>query len=225
MKTKILTLVIILALLGTAAFAQSATFDEVDGKVEVRRAGGSWEPAEVGMDIDRDTTISTGFGASATLALAGNTLQVEQLTRMTLVRLVESSDRVETEVFLNVGRVSANVRTSQRRQAFEVRSPMSTASVRGTEFRFDGQRLEVYEGSVAFGNGFGKSLNVGAGQKSTISGEGEGPSSPKQEILDDLNTSIAPIGLETEPGEQLPPAFGANRPRATRGGVTVELIY
>lgn len=225
MKTKILTLVIILALLGTAAFAQSATFDEVDGKVEIRRAGGSWEPAEVGMDIDRDTTISTGFGASATLALAGNTLQVEQLTRMTLVRLVESSDRVETEVFLNVGRVSANVRTSQRRQAFEVRSPMSTASVRGTEFRFDGQRLEVYEGSVALGGDIGKSRTVRAGQQSTVSGTGKDPTAPKDEIVKELNTNIAPIGLERELGERLPPTLITRRPRPTSGGVTIELVY
>lgn len=220
-----LAVVIILTIVATAAFAQSATFEEVNGKVEIRRAGGSWEPAAVGMNIDRDTTISTGFGATAELTLADSTLQVEQLTRMTLVRLVESSDAVDTEVFLNVGRVSANVRTAERRQAFEVRSPVSTAAVRGTRFRFDGQRLQVFEGNVSFGNAMGQSRNVGAGQQSTISGEGEGPSSPQQEILDELSTNINPVGLESDPGEQAPESFGQGRRRETRGGVTVELTY
>jgi hypothetical protein len=220
-----LAVVIILTIVATAAFAQSATFEEVNGKVEIRRAGGSWEPAAVGMSIDRDTTISTGFGATAELTLADSTLQVEQLTRMTLVRLVESSDAVDTEVFLNVGRVSANVRTAERRQAFEVRSPVSTAAVRGTRFRFDGQRLQVFEGNVSFGNAMGQSRNVGAGQQSTISGEGEGPSSPQQEILDELSTNINPVGLQSEPGEQAPESFGQGRRRETRGGVTVDLTY
>jgi hypothetical protein len=144
---------------------------------------------------------------------------------MTLVRLVASSDQVQTEVFLNVGRVSANVRTAERRQAFDVRSPMSTASVRGTEFRFDGQRLQVYEGSVALGSARGKSRTVRAGQRSTVSGTGDEPTSPKDEILDELDTSIAPVGLETEPGEETPPAFAVRRPRPTSGAVTIELRY
>jgi len=217
--------VIILTIVATAAFAQSATFEEVNGKVEIRRAGGSWESAAVGMDIDRDTTISTGFGATAELTLADSTIEVEQLTRMTLVRLVESSDQVDTEVFLNVGRVSANVRTAERRQEFRVRSPVSTAAVRGTQFRFDGQRLQVVEGNVSFANAMGQSRNVGEGQQSTISGEGEGPSSPQQELQDQSSTNINPVGLQGDPGEQAPENFGQGRRRETRGGVNVELTY
>lgn len=225
MKIRFMALVTIVILTATAVYGQSAVFEEVNGKVEIRRAGGSWEPAEVGIGIDQDTTISTGFGSSATLALAENTLQVEQLTRMTLVRLVESSDQVETELFLNVGRVNATVRTAERRQAFDVRSPLSTASVRGTEFRFDGQRLEVYEGNVALGSDLGKRRTVAAGQRSTVSESGKDPTAPKDEIVKELNTNIAPIGLERELGERLPPTFVTRRPRPTSGGVTIELVY
>lgn len=220
-----IAVVIMLTIVATAAFAQSATFEEVNGKVEIRRAGGSWEPARVGVNIDRDTTISTGFGATAELTLADSTLEVEQLTRMTLVRLVESSDQVDTEVFLDVGRVSANVRTAERRQEFRVRSPVSTAAVRGTRFRFDGQRLQVFEGNVSFGNATGQSRSVGAGQQSTISGEGQGPTSPQQEIENQSNTNINPVGLESGSDEQAPESFGQGRRRETRGGVNVELTY
>lgn len=219
MKARFLVAVILLSLLAVGVYAQSATFQAVNGKVEIQRSGGSWEPAQVGMAIDRETTVSTGFGASATLALADSELQVEQLTRMTLVRLVESSDEVDTEVFLGVGRVSANVRTAERRQNFEVRSPLSTASVRGTRFRFDGQRLRVTEGSVAFSNRYGQSKSVGAGQQSTITGTGSGPTDPQDEAEQQSSTSIASLGPDDGDGG----GQGTGRRRATRGGVTVEL--
>lgn len=227
MRLRFLVTAVLLMFAALGVFAQSATFEAVSGKVEIRRAGGSWEPARVGMAIDRETTISTGFGASATLDVADNTLEVEQLTRMTLVSLVESSDQVDTEVFLGVGRVSANVRTAERRQNFEVRSPMSTAAVRGTRFRFDGQRLQVFEGTVAFANSYGQSQSVGAGQQSTITEAGAGPSSPQDEAEDQASTSIAPLGPDTgdddDGGETGVP--GAGRGRETRGGVSVELTY
>lgn len=216
MRLRIVVTVIMLTFMAAAVFAQSATFDEVNGKVEVRRAGGSWESARPGMAIDRETTISTGFGATATISLADSTLNVEQLTRMTLVRLVESSDEVDTEVFLGVGRVSANVRTAERRQNFEVRSPMSTASVRGTRFRFNGQRLRVSEGNVVFANAYGQSRSVRQGQQSTITEAGGGPSSPQDEAEQDATTNTAPTGADDG-------APGSGRGRATRGGVNVEL--
>lgn len=222
MRTALLAL--LFATLATALFAENATFEEVRGKVEIRRAGGSWEPARVGMAIDRETTISTGFGASATLTLGDSSLEVEQLTRMTLVNLVESSDEVETEVFLNVGRVNANVRTAERRQRFEVRSALSTAAVRGTRFRFDGQRLQVFEGNVSLASNLGQSRSVGAGRESTVSGDGGGPTDPQEELEQESTTSIAPVGLGGG-GDDENRGLGPRRARRTRGGVSIELTF
>ncbi|MFW6250548.1 MAG: FecR family protein [Alkalispirochaetaceae bacterium] len=221
---KSLALALLLTTLATALYAQSASFESVSGKVEIRRAGGSWEPARVGMAIDRDTTISTGFAASATLTLGDSTLEVEQLTRMTLVNLVESSDQVDTEVFLNVGRVNANVRTAERRQTFEVRGALSTASVRGTRFRFDGQRLQVFEGSVALESNTGQSRNIGAGRQSAVSSDGSAPSDPQDEIVGATSTDIAPVGLGGDDDDDSP-GFGPQSARNTRGGVSVELTF
>ena len=212
MKTRTVAIVIVLLLTAAGAMAQTAVFEEVNGKVEIRRAGGSWEPASVGTQIDTDTTISTGFGGSATLALADSTLEVQQLTRMTLLKLVESSDQVETEMFLDVGRVKANVRTAERRQEFKVRSPVSTAAVRGTEFVYSGDTLNVDDGLVEFSNNIGQAVALLAGQQSTLQ-EGNAPRQPQDEAEARARTEL--------PGGDV----DAGQTESTVGSVTVQLSY
>jgi hypothetical protein len=226
MKKGIIT-VLLLVLAVSVGWAQ-AEFSEVNGKVEIRSAaGGAWTPAQVGMTIDRNTMISTGFNASAALRMGGSTVQVEQLTRMVFEEIVEQSDSVQTRLNLNVGRMSAQVRSADgRAQDFQVRSPISTAAVRGTGFSFDGERLEVSEGSVAFVNNHGQRRPVSAGQRSTTTGEPGTPTSPGDEANNESSTDIAPVGSgqdEDEAGggdgiQTVPPG-----PRATRGTVIIEI--
>jgi hypothetical protein len=221
--------VIVLGLMVLAATVWGqARFSEVNGKVEVRPAGGGeWLAAEVGMDIDNDTMISTGFNASAKVAVGASSVEIEQLTRMVFEAIVEQSDSVETRLNLNVGRVSAQVRSSDgRRQDFQVRSPISTAAVRGTDFSFDGEQLDVSEGQVAFVNNYGQQRSVTGGQKSTTDDKPGGPSNPSSEARQDNSTSTAPIGAgsddekegPTVPIQTVPPG-----PRATRGSVSIEI--
>ncbi|MFP4152395.1 MAG: FecR domain-containing protein [Alkalispirochaeta sp.] len=218
----------ILALFGTAAWAQ-AEFSAVNGKVEIRPAvGGDWTAAEVGMEIDNDTTISTGFNASATLSLGASTVEVQQLTRMVFEEIVEQSDTVETRMDLNVGRMSAQVRSSDgRRQDFRVRSPISTAAVRGTDFEFDGEEIEVSEGVVVFVNNFGQQRSVAGGQKSRTGSQPGGPSKPSEEAQDENSTSTEPTGAgsdDEDEGGTVPIRTVPPGPRATRGSVTVTIV-
>jgi hypothetical protein len=128
---------------------------------------------------------------------------------------------------LNVGRMSARVRSSDgRTQDFQVRSPVSTAAVRGTDFEFDGAELIVQEGEVAFMNNYGQQRRVRGGEKSSTDGEPGGPSDPADEAEDENSTSTDPIGAgsddenegRTIPIETVPPG-----PRKTRGFVTIEI--
>jgi hypothetical protein len=171
----------------TAAFAQ-AQFTAIDGTVEVRPSdGGSWQPAEVGMEVGTDTYVSTGFNASAQIEVSGSTVQVEQLTRMAFGEIVAASDNVQTSVQLNVGRVNANVRSVEgRRPTFRVRGPVSTAAVRGTEFVYDGYSLRVNEGDVAFFNLIGQEHSVRAGQTSRAWAH-DGIESVEATMVEELN--------------------------------------
>ena len=213
---------LILLFAGVGVWAQ-AEFTEVNGKVEIRPvAGGAWQPAEVGMRINRNTMISTGFNASAALQVSDSTVRVEQLTRMAFEEIVEQSDSVQTRLNLNVGRVRAQVRsTDGRSQDFRVRSPLSTAAVRGTDFSFDGARLEVAEGQVAFVNAYGQERLVSGGQQSQTSGEPGTPTSPGEEAEEASGTSINPLGAggdEADEGDD-----GGSRGRSTRGTIVIEI--
>ena len=164
---KITIILVVLLVAGTHAWAQSQ-FASVSGKVEVRPAsGGSWTVAEVGMELDRNTVISTGFNASAEVQMGASTVTIEQLTRLEFQEIVERSNSVETDLRLKVGSVRAQVRSvDQRSQDFRVSSPISTAAVRGTDFVYSGRELSVQEGDVAFSNLIGQQHSVRAGQTS-----------------------------------------------------------
>lgn len=189
---------IALLLLVTAAVAlhaQTATVEEFTGKVEYRVAGGSWTAVSVGLSIPLDATISTGFGSTAVLSVASSEIQVAQLTRLTIEELADNGQTVSTGVFVPVGRVRASVQQPPDRSTdFEIRTAQSTAAVRGTEFEVDNWQLVVSEGIVEFADALARAQLVGAGEVSTIGGDG--PSDP----FDELNNQ-ANIGDGGGPGD------------------------
>lgn len=163
-------IVLVLLLTTGAAFGQvRATVESVEGKVELRPEGGGWQAAEAGQRIARGTTISTGFNSGARLRLADSLLQVEALTRMTLEDLVETSDTVSTDVFVRVGRTRASVQSAEGVESdFTMRSPITTAAVRGTDFTFDTKKTEVTDGTVTVANFIGRSTSVAEGGSAVI---------------------------------------------------------
>ncbi len=218
------TVLVVATFLVAAALSWGqAQFTEIRGKVEVRPSGAAaWSPAEVGMRIRENTMISTGFGASATLRMGASTVRVEQLTRMEFEEIAEQSDAVQTRLSLNVGRMSAQVRSADERRAdFRVRSPISTAAVRGTDFGYDGERLEVDEGVVAFFNLNGQERTVSAGQASETSGD-EAPSSPADQLGEDTDVDIDPIGSGEDEDEDEDDDDDGGAP-SSRGGVRVDI--
>lgn len=160
--------VLFLALVAAPLAAQTATVEAASGKVEYR-TNGSWTPVEVGDQLPVGATISTGFGASAELAIGESTINVDQLTRMTVEELARDADVDRTELSMPVGKVRAEVRTAERRQEFTVTSPIATAAVRGTRFTFDTVTVEVEDDTVSFGNQYGRTVTVRTGEQSQTS--------------------------------------------------------
>ena len=138
---------------GLWAANPQATLQSLKGKVEVKAPGATtWAPATEGMVLSPSAVLSTGFDSSVVVVLDKTTIQVKPLTRLTIDKLVADADNtVKTSTFLRVGSVSASVKSADGvKQDFKVQSPYSTASVRGTSFDFDGLKLQVKEGLVAF---------------------------------------------------------------------------
>ena len=181
-RTSIFRLCLVVALLaapfvGSVAqtTALEARVNELSGRVEIMEPGGRWRAAQVGMELPLGTVISTGFGATAVLEIGPALLQVRQLTRMELEGLAEREGLISSDLYLQVGRVRAEVRPTPGRQSeFRMRSPVATAAVRGTSFEFDGLNLTVETGSVQLSNQLNQSVFVDAGESSSAEGT-DGP--------------------------------------------------
>jgi len=157
-------LLVFLLLATSFAFAQ-ATFKEIVGKVEVKTETSAWLAARVGMKISPGTIIATGFNAKAVLELDGSVLYVKQLTRLTLAEIARSQGVITTNIYLQTGSLEAEVKKgSDYSHDYKVRSPVSTAAVRGTVIRFDGFRLDCQEGRAQLINILGQSTTAFAGQ-------------------------------------------------------------
>jgi hypothetical protein len=139
-----------LILLGGFLFAQNAYMKELSGTVEIKQPGAAeWSAARIGEPIQNATMISTGFKSTALIALGNSTLLVRALTRLSLEEIQNIEGDESVSLYLQTGRVRADVSPpAGGKTDFTVRSPIATASVRGTSFEFNGENLSVDAGRV-----------------------------------------------------------------------------
>ncbi len=186
----------------TVTAAQSTEIRSLQGRVEVRLPESEWQRAETGMQIPVAGEISTGFGSEAVLALGDvAVVRVRPLTRMRIDQLIERDGTVDSELFLQVGRVRGEVRSTEGLRAeFRLRSTQAVASVRGTDFEFDGTTLEVFSGLMGLANRFDREVSVSALERSTVIGTAP-PTRPFIERLDRARVVWITAG---SPGEGAP---------------------
>ncbi len=135
----------------------SAQVVSVSGKAEVLR-GNIWTALKTGDTLSGGDTIQTGFKSSLTLKIKDSTMNVAPLTRMSVEQFSETSEKDNTCVFVRTGKVSSNVQKSEgKKVGFTVRTPVATASVRGTDFTvangFSSTQVETTRGVVAVWSG------------------------------------------------------------------------
>jgi len=204
----------VFAVVGVGAQTR-AVFKTVTGKVEIQNPGEqAWQPAAAGMEVPIRATISTGFGGGAILALGASTLTVRQLTRLRIDELSVQNNVTKTNLTMPVGRIRADVKsTAGTTTDFKLRSPVSTAAVRGTGFETDGARVSVYESIVSFLSESGISINVGTGE-SGVTGNGGPPSGGAGQR--DADNGVNPYTSQTGGG-----GTGTGEPGLGTGGITV----
>jgi hypothetical protein len=189
----------LLLLAGSLAFAQSqARVRTVTGKVEILSAQQAWVPVKTGMNLGLGTIISTGFNSTAVLELGSSVLQVKPLTRLRLNELVAREGTVTTDLFLQVGKIRAEVKSAEGlAQDFKVKSPVSTAAVRGTGFEYDGYELYVFEGTVTFTNLTGQSRSYSPGEQGGSDGY-DSPPDAEEQLLSDFGVNPYTPGAGNE---------------------------
>jgi hypothetical protein len=148
------------------------TLSQAQRKVEVQRSEAGWEPATQGLRLICGDRVHTGFKAGVVLTFPdGSRLLVGDMTMVQLTDVgLGPQGGVRVRVLLNTGSVTAQVNRSTGASGdFQVKTPTTTASVRGTVFsvRFDGSAttVAVTESSVQVTANNGATANIPAGME------------------------------------------------------------
>lgn len=145
----------------------------VKGKAEIKQ-NGRWLSAQKGTKIIGGNVLSTGFKSELTLKIDGSVIIVKPMTRLTIEEIVQKNEAVSSEVYLNVGSVKADIKpASTKKVEFKVKTPVATASVRGTsgEISADGLLIGT-SGTWAYMNSNGVETRVGLGDTVVIDDKG-----------------------------------------------------
>jgi hypothetical protein len=221
MKRTIIAMFFLMA--AAMVFAQNpeAVIREITGTVELK-AGGSedWKPASVGDRVAESTIISTGLKSTAILAIGSSTITVRPITRLSLDALM-SQDNTETiNVELRTGRMQVDVTPpTGSRAEFTVRTPSTTASVRGTKFDIDPVSLRVREGSVVYRSTAENTrpVIVSEGQSSQVD-------TNSGKVANPYTQAEANRKLPALPGTiSAPAAESGARPKVAQGTLTAEI--
>jgi hypothetical protein len=183
---------------GVGVFGQTtAVVRELTGTVEIKVPGGTgWEPARQGQGMSGDTLISTGFKSFAVIELGNSTLMVHPLTRLSITELFLEGKNDKVRLELRAGRIRAEVKPpAGGGLSFSVRSPIATASVRGTVFELDTVNVSVSEGTVEFAGASGAPVLVDSGGATYVEGATGRPVSPAETAAAELRPA-SPAGTE-----------------------------
>lgn len=141
---------ILFLIFGNLLFCQQAKVTFIKGKAEVLK-NDSWVLLKVGSLLRNSDVVSTGFQSELRLEINGTICALGSLTRLKIENIKEGTEKDDISLFLNTGSVRSKVKpTSNKRIGYVVKSPIATASVRGTDFIVTSNgNISCSEGAVA----------------------------------------------------------------------------
>ncbi len=162
--------ILIFLIVISASFAYAATITAVKGNVQYK-TGNTWTAVEEGQTLPLGAVISTSFKSEAVIDLGSSEIVVKQLTRMSINELSEKNKTVNTKLNMRLGRIKADVKTSKGlKHNFTIKTPVSTAAVRGTILYFDGVNIWVPRGKVIVTNKRKQSASYKDGERGSSTG-------------------------------------------------------
>jgi hypothetical protein len=193
-----------------------ATLESFSGDVQIKQsAGEDFAGAREAMGISEGASLMTGFESEATIRFADDSkVQVRELSKVKIDKMEMKKGSVNTRLELGVGNVRANVSKRQDTTTdFEVKTPMATVSVRGTDkeiwsYSDTGTYVRCYEGVVDTANQGGQNVILTAGERTRVEGEAL-PELPVDLMIVD---SVVNIPIEELIGDELNAVPDANGP-------------
>ncbi|MGA2090254.1 MAG: FecR family protein [Endomicrobiales bacterium] len=132
-------------------------FNAVTGVVEVEKSGSTqWAAVLKGLPVESGDRVRTANHSSCEVAIDdGSYLFIGEKTEATVDHMDAGSGKLEAHVSLWLGKLIAHIEKF-RTTKMTVKTPVSVASVRGTEFAVDTEKNEsqvgVFEGKVQVNN-------------------------------------------------------------------------
>lgn len=199
-------------------FGAEAYLKSFNGKVEIKK-GTSWTVVKEGDKIEPGTIISTGFNSNAVIMLGKSEIFIKPLTRISLDEISTSSNIIKTKLNLSLGKIKAEINTTEGlKNDFMVRTPVSTASVKGTVFEVGLREISVESGRIAYSNNIGQTVSVASG---TSSSAPEGGFAPCESPMDNINAAFT---IETSTQSESGSSVGDIAPGRGENGAGMTVI-
>ncbi len=191
----IIPVIIIVCIIGFMWFTQ--TTDVVNaqlivesGTVQVKHAGGSWTSAQNSMLLHQSDSVKTGDNTSASIILfESSIIRLDSNTEVTIQELIQQEEETSVEIKQDYGRTWNTISKMSGIDNYEVHTPTTVASVRGTSF-------DVY--ILADGNII---ISVGNGTVNVTTYE-NGQIMSSIEVPENLSVSVDPDNLNETPEPQ-----------------------
>lgn len=133
-----------------------------EGNVEVD-TGDGWQKAQDGMELGLSDRVRTTTGKAVLILYESVIVQLDQETEVT----IEELSRKNTRLRQSSGKTWNKFAAISGLQSFEVETPTTVATVRGTDFWVDMESVGVSEGNVDVKMN-GKLLKVASGKKAVL---------------------------------------------------------
>lgn len=161
----------------------------VEGKARAKTAADApWRRVVEGMRLPVGSEISTGPRARVTCSIPpGEEFVVDRMSNVTVLEAERRGNRQQTRLIMEYGRTAARVQAAGIEHDMQIRTPATTASVRGTEYTVYDQppfapELRTYTGLVDYR--FAKrQLAVGKGGRSS-GGRGSAETALLESVVD-----------------------------------------
>ena len=173
---------------GGLSIANAATLAVRHGQVDAQQSGGDFTPAFDGdLLTSGDVVRANAAGNAVVTFFEGSTLTVESGSQVRVTSLVKTSDGgIQVSIEQSLGRTWASVQKLGGSSKFEIKTPTSTAAVRGTAFETVVETIngvttatvKTTEGEVIVQAVSGGQTSVGAGQQVQIAEGGQAPANP-----------------------------------------------
>jgi len=105
------------------------------GDIQVKHDGGSWVSAQNGMDLYQSDSIKTGVNASASIVFfKSSIIRLDSNTEVSIQEIIQSDDGANVKIKQDAGRTWSTVAKISGIDSYDVQTPTTIASVRGTAF-------------------------------------------------------------------------------------------